>query len=111
MYRFHIEEEGKGVDASGAKVKAEKAAVEEFRAGLRLVKVSAHYSYYSDTRAENLEMFMSTMPSEPRTELTPGEVSVLPYNSLLSLTACLGKVTTNEHPASFWPRSLHTLQR
>jgi len=33
--RFHIEEEGKGVDASGAKVKAEKAAVEEFRAGLR----------------------------------------------------------------------------
>jgi len=33
--RFHIEEEGKGVDASGAKVKADKAAVEEFRAGLR----------------------------------------------------------------------------
>jgi len=33
--RFHIEEEGKGVDAQGAKVKADKAAVEEFRAGLR----------------------------------------------------------------------------
>jgi len=33
--RYHIEEEGKGVDASGAKVKADKAAVEEFRAGLR----------------------------------------------------------------------------
>jgi len=33
--RFHIEEEGKGVDASGAKVKAEKAAVTAFRTGLR----------------------------------------------------------------------------
>lgn len=33
--RFHIEEEGKGVDSTGAKVKADKAAVEEFRAGLR----------------------------------------------------------------------------
>jgi len=33
--RFHLEEEGKGVDASGAKVKAEKAAVAVFRASLR----------------------------------------------------------------------------
>jgi len=33
--RFHIEEEGKGVDASGAKVKAEKDAVTAFRASLR----------------------------------------------------------------------------
>jgi len=33
--RFHIEEEGKGVDASGAKVKADKAAVATFRASLR----------------------------------------------------------------------------
>jgi len=33
--RFHIEEEGKGVDASGAKVKAEKAAVAKFRSSLR----------------------------------------------------------------------------
>ena len=33
--RFHLEEEGKGVDAAGAKVKAEKEAVAAFRAGLR----------------------------------------------------------------------------
>lgn len=32
--RFHIEEEGKGVDASGAKVKADKDAVTAFRASL-----------------------------------------------------------------------------
>jgi len=33
--RFHIEEEGKGVDASGAKVKADKEKVTAFRASLR----------------------------------------------------------------------------
>ncbi|XP_076055088.1 phosphoglycerate kinase [Oratosquilla oratoria] len=33
--RFHIEEEGKGVDASGNKVKANPAKVAEFRASLR----------------------------------------------------------------------------
>lgn len=33
--RFHIEEEGKGVNSSGAKVKAEPAKVAEFRASLR----------------------------------------------------------------------------
>lgn len=32
--RFHVEEEGKGVDASGNKVKAEPAAVEAFRKSL-----------------------------------------------------------------------------
>lgn len=32
--RFHIEEEGKGVDESGNKVKADKAQVDEFRKGL-----------------------------------------------------------------------------
>ncbi|KOS22422.1 Phosphoglycerate kinase [Escovopsis weberi] len=32
--RFHIEEEGKGVNAAGEKVKADKAKVEEFRKGL-----------------------------------------------------------------------------
>jgi len=32
--RFHIEEEGKGVDADGNKIKADKAKVAEFRAGL-----------------------------------------------------------------------------
>ena len=33
--RFHVEEEGKGVDAIGAKVKADKADVSKFRASLR----------------------------------------------------------------------------
>jgi len=33
--RFHIEEEGKGVDAEGKKVKADKEAVTAFRASLR----------------------------------------------------------------------------
>lgn len=32
--RFHVEEEGKGKDASGEKVKADKANVDKFRAGL-----------------------------------------------------------------------------
>lgn len=32
--RFHVEEEGKGVDKDGNKVKADKAKVEEFRKGL-----------------------------------------------------------------------------
>ena len=32
---FHVEEEGKGVDASGAKVKADKADISKFRASLR----------------------------------------------------------------------------
>jgi len=32
--RFHVEEEGKGVDADGNKVKADKAKVDEFRKGL-----------------------------------------------------------------------------
>lgn len=33
--RFHIEEEGKGVDASGAKAKADPEKVKAFRASLR----------------------------------------------------------------------------
>eukprot|EP00930_Biecheleria_cincta_P101445 TRINITY_DN930_c0_g2_i1.p1 TRINITY_DN930_c0_g2~~TRINITY_DN930_c0_g2_i1.p1 ORF type:complete len:768 (+),score=189.00 TRINITY_DN930_c0_g2_i1:51-2354(+) len=33
--RFHVEEEGKGVDASGEKIKADKAKVIEFRASIR----------------------------------------------------------------------------
>ena len=32
--RFHVEEEGKGTDADGNKVKADKAKVDEFRKGL-----------------------------------------------------------------------------
>lgn len=33
--RFHIEEEGKGIDASGAKAKADPEKVKAFRASLR----------------------------------------------------------------------------
>ncbi|XP_063879537.1 phosphoglycerate kinase 1-like isoform X2 [Scylla paramamosain] len=33
--RFHVEEEGKGIDTTGAKVKADPAKVKEFRASLR----------------------------------------------------------------------------
>ena len=33
--RYHVEEEGKGVDAAGEKVKADKEKVKEFRASLR----------------------------------------------------------------------------
>ena len=33
--RFHVEEEGKGVDADGNKIKADKEAVTKFRASLR----------------------------------------------------------------------------
>lgn len=33
--RFHIEEEGKGIDASGDKVKADPEKVKAFRASLR----------------------------------------------------------------------------
>lgn len=32
--RFHVEEEGKGTDAEGNKIKADKAKVDEFRKGL-----------------------------------------------------------------------------
>ena len=35
MVRFHVEEEGKGVDAAGGKVKADKEAVTKFRQSLR----------------------------------------------------------------------------
>ena len=33
--RFHVEEEGKGVDAAGEKVKADKDKVKAFRESLR----------------------------------------------------------------------------
>ena len=33
--RFHVEEEGKGVNANGEKIKADKEAVTKFRASLR----------------------------------------------------------------------------
>ena len=35
ILRFHVEEEGKGVDAAGGKVKADKEAVTKFRQSLR----------------------------------------------------------------------------
>ena len=44
--RFHIEEEGKGVNASGEKVKADKEAVTKFRASLRLLKMQYYRLLY-----------------------------------------------------------------
>ena len=35
IVRFHVEEEGKGVDAAGGKVKADKEEVAKFRQSLR----------------------------------------------------------------------------
>lgn len=48
--RFYVEEEGKGVDGSGAKVKADPAKVKAFRESLRkladvYVNVSKHGSH------------------------------------------------------------------
>ena len=37
--RFHVEEEGKGVDAAGGKVKADKEAVTKFRQSLRFDEI------------------------------------------------------------------------
>ena len=37
--RFHVEEEGKGVDAAGGKVKADKEAVTKFRQSLRFDRI------------------------------------------------------------------------
>ena len=39
LTRFHVEEEGKGVDAAGGKVKADKEAVTKFRQSLRFDKL------------------------------------------------------------------------
>lgn len=47
--RFHVEEEGKGVDADGNKVKADKEKVKEFRAGLTAlgdVYISKYQLYF-----------------------------------------------------------------
>ena len=86
MARFHVEEEGKGVDAAGAKVKADKEAVTKFRQSLRLDKL-----LMIERLVVTLHMFgpilvgrsflsgswltsTSTTPLAPRTELTPGEL-------------------------------------
>ena len=39
IVRFHVEEEGKGVDAAGGKVKADKEAVAKFRQSLRFDRI------------------------------------------------------------------------
>lgn len=52
--RFHVEEEGKGVDASGAKVKADSAKVKEFRSSLR--KLGDVYINDAFGMASNIKM-------------------------------------------------------
>jgi len=47
--RFHIEEEGKGTDAEGNKIKADKAKVEEFRKGLTKLG-DVYISKFQDSR-------------------------------------------------------------
>merc|ERR1719171_2293260 len=42
--RFHVEEEGKGVDAAGNKIKADAAAVDAFRAGFLVEKELAAFA-------------------------------------------------------------------
>ena len=53
IVRFHVEEEGKGVDAAGAKVKADKEAVTKFRQSLRFDHHDYHDNYDSDGVADN----------------------------------------------------------
>ena len=86
LTRFHVEEEGKGVDAAGAKVKADKEAVTKFRQSLRFNKL-----LMIERLVGTLHMFgpilvgrsflsgswltsTSTMPLAPPTELIPGEL-------------------------------------
>ena len=86
MARFHVEEEGKGVDAAGAKVKSDKEAVTKFRQSLRLDKllmigrlvgtlhmfgqIMVGRSFLSGSWLTST----STMPLAPPTELIPGEL-------------------------------------
>lgn len=72
--RFHIEEEGKGTDAEGNKIKADKAKVDEFRKGL--TKLGDIYISQSTlplldgNAAANTRRLLKMMPSAPHTVLT-----------------------------------------
>ena len=72
--RFHVEEEGKGVDKDGNKVKADKAKVDEFRKGLTaLGDVFVSKSRHSNPRSTrcSADTYRKTMLSAPPTALTP----------------------------------------
>lgn len=73
--RFHIEEEGKGVDAEGNKVKADKAKVEEFRKGLTKL-ADIYISKFAPSLSTVLLIsantgLSQTMPSAQHIALTP----------------------------------------
>jgi len=52
--RFHVEEEGKGVDADGNKIKADKDKVTEFRASLKkLADIYCNYAFGTAHRAHS----------------------------------------------------------
>ena len=67
--RYHLEEEGKGVDEAGEKVKADKDAVKAFRASLRTVRHPALHSCF-----ERLSKFLKVLSANSRHQKKKQEV-------------------------------------
>ena len=85
--RFHVEEEGKGVDAAGGEVKADKEAVTKFRQSLRfdkivIIMVTMKIAFRAKAKKEGpfpssaghyfLKDHLSATPSPPLLELFLG---------------------------------------
>ena len=65
--RFHAEEEGSSKDAEGKKVKADKAAVEQFRKGLTTlgdVYISMYFRNCQNSMLMSCQMMLSVLPIE-----------------------------------------------